>query len=1840
MRMNKNLQRTGLTILLLIVCSMHAAATYDFCHAGQDMQIGQTHGMNITFSEYYDNDTSMNTNPTLEVPVESYRIGNNTVFFAQIIVDVTENGLPSEGKEVSLTLTNLDLNGEITLNHRSGIFGKVLFTFYGLGGNYSYRAELVDYEIETETRQFTVNMTPLYEIFTDNIQWANISDGNTSYENAGGYFNDFYIDTEYNFNDSIILDDAPYVFRAEVDDVDLNGTPLLYLQWDQDQYKQITIIGEMQGNEMVFNTSGIPVGNYSLSIAYLSTSGFSLSRRLHVIAADETAIYKQKNYTFWVPFPYREDENYVVTVNIDHLVISEDPELVMDLHDIEPTGNETEYIFNYAIISDKNLNKTVSIEAVTEDGEVLYSYSGNMSIQANTTYPFNVTIPVYHENGSLIDFNVNFTIGSSKLLLDVDPTLDYMYDKRIWVGSSTGFAENLIEGLLGDVVGDVKKIKSLKDLNDYLSKTKSGVLIKCGAGILSDQILPDDAKKILGIIQSAASEDWTGFAGGSADALGYGNVSKTISIAKDIYTVYDLYKTKGAEGVGFDFIAPKLIGKIPVVGSALGCLYDWAKLLKPEELSFFKYTPACTSGVCTGGERNCAIAVDGEQNSHVVYIGGGNRLYYMKRDRYGNILTGEFMNTPLVDVSGFRCAKLSHPDIITDGGNNAHISADFHWQVVYPVPWGEFSFIMDYVAYRMVDSNGTVIESDVLQGWPGQSVIQDPLVLGLGYGYMFDTLVTCSKIGLDESDDPVVTSNVRVFYPSMWYIFSQQIKSIAYPGLFGGLVGGYAWIDFELGYTLTHITYWNTIRTATYTPGYGVSPDENWVWETVDAHIYSIDPDIDEDGFWSMGSDLKTFSGPSSLDGNYITYLEHHLGDTRLLSTHEGELSSYVNPWDAGLAYDSEGNVHLTWQSGEAIYYYGPAHEMVVLSSPAMANPYITVGPKDWIYIAFIDNESMLSYVKSEDGLDWTGPVTVSVEKVRSFDMDSGTEPGSVCMVYEGYSGQIYVQCLLDPVNTIILIDGPLDFYLEKDGEREGPGIIYLPDGVILIGDTDGFSFNINGSDSGSGSVSVAVAIPEACMNESIACPCMNTHYRNISLSNETAARFYLTDYTLYYVMEVDFDGDGIIDYSLDPNCAPYVEILSPTAGSNYTTVDNVTLSASACDSEDGALGGSAVGWYSSIDGFLGTGNPMYVSNLSYGDHSITAVVADSLGESSNDSTQVFVDDLVAPAVVVHSPQSHTFHTNVVFLNYSVDEPLSNSTAEFSNGQMEELSADTFIYNIALLDVVNGTYQLNLTVWDLAGNPTSTFSSFTLAIDNYAPVLDFIPPVEVFRGELVDLNASGYDLDNDSLNFTYGLPLDSEGRWQTTLNDTGAYYVNVSVSDGVLSDMQFVRIGVLDRPPVFDLLENVRTSYGIPLEFDLHAVDPEGAPVTYSMEGPVGASLVGSHFTWTPTLFQVRNHLVRFYASDGVVNGTTYIIIAVSDESIMCSFDSDCGNDTVDDYCVGSRLYVRGSFYSCRNAGTPESYCILDVVDEFFEDCLYDCVGGVCTSIPLVTEIDNFYVNESDSVVVYVDASDPENDTLSYSINDPRFMQNNNIFTWNTTYDDSGRYRFVVTVSDGFNNIIRQFNVFVRDFNRPPMLSLIPDLNLTQGVYFNYEINASDPDGDLLLYELVPPRFPVNLHTGKLSINPRDGDVGTHLLEVRVSDGEYTTSRNFTVTVNDVNDAPRIEFIPPQIAKVNESFNYQVNASDPDGDTLFYSDDSALFNISSSGLIQFTPSPGDVGIHMTEINVSDMVLTTSQWMPLIVTDEDGVSVLDRFPDFINVTEGDFINLWDYLGGGW
>src|SRR3989338_6620961 len=82
---------------------------------------------------------------------------------------------------------------------------------------------------------------------------------------------------------------------------------------------------------------------------------------------------------------------------------------------------------------------------------------------------------------------------------------------------------------------------------------------------------------------------------------------------------------------------------------------------------------------------------------------------------------------------------------------------------------------------------------------------------------------------------------------------------------------------------------------------------------------------------------------------------------------------------------------------------------------------------------------------------------------------------------------------------------------------------------------------------------------------------------------------------------------------------------------------------------------------------------------------------------------------------------------------------------------------------------------------------------------------------------------------------------------------------------------------------------------------------------------------------------------------------------------------------------------------------------------------------------PVLMQPGNKTFNETDKILINLSASDMNGYLISYSINDSRFSQDENVFSWKTSTKDAGNYTFKVNVSDSYLYDDAVFQITVLD---------------------------------------------------------------------------------------------------------------------------------------------------------------------------------------------------------------
>lgn len=135
----------------------------------------------------------------------------------------------------------------------------------------------------------------------------------------------------------------------------------------------------------------------------------------------------------------------------------------------------------------------------------------------------------------------------------------------------------------------------------------------------------------------------------------------------------------------------------------------------------------------------------------------------------------------------------------------------------------------------------------------------------------------------------------------------------------------------------------------------------------------------------------------------------------------------------------------------------------------------------------------------------------------------------------------------------------------------------------------------------------------------------------------------------------------------------------------------------------------------------------------------------------------------------------------------------------------------------------------------------------------------------------------------------------------------------------------------------------------------------------------------------------------------------------------------------------------------------------------------------------------------------------------------------NGLFIWDVNYNQAGQHLLRIQASDGMLVSSITATVSIENINRPPVVSPIADLTISEKETLKFTINATDPDGDALVFtaQNLPEGAELN-GKGQFSWTPTFAQGGVHEFVLRVGDGESTVGEALKITVIDIGDPPRM----------------------------------------------------------------------------------------------------------------
>ncbi|MCK5283219.1 MAG: hypothetical protein KAK00_07460 [Nanoarchaeota archaeon] len=247
--------------------------------------------------------------------------------------------------------------------------------------------------------------------------------------------------------------------------------------------------------------------------------------------------------------------------------------------------------------------------------------------------------------------------------------------------------------------------------------------------------------------------------------------------------------------------------------------------------------------------------------------------------------------------------------------------------------------------------------------------------------------------------------------------------------------------------------------------------------------------------------------------------------------------------------------------------------------------------------------------------------------------------------------------------------------------------------------------------------------------------------------------------------------------------------------------------------------------------------------------------------------------------------------------------------------------------------------------------------------------------------DLVNLKPVAYDPDEDILKFTYSTPLGEEGQWQTTYGDMGEYTITITASDGELTSSKdaLLIVNKKEEAPTIDEKSPEEMIQEIDedteIDFEIMASDLNEDELVYAWKLDGEEVSYEESYTYLADYTSAGSHTLKLDVSD-----------SISTVSLIWSI-------------------------TVNNVDRP----------------------------PVLKIIPDITIKENEIVTLAPEASDPDEDEITYTISEP--IGDGGI--WETTYDDSGVYRIIVTASDGELEDTQEVKVTVINVNRPPVIDNI-----------------------------------------------------------------------------------------------------------------------------------------------------------------------------------------------------
>ncbi|MBN1971226.1 MAG: PKD domain-containing protein [Candidatus Delongbacteria bacterium] len=668
---------------------------------------------------------------------------------------------------------------------------------------------------------------------------------------------------------------------------------------------------------------------------------------------------------------------------------------------------------------------------------------------------------------------------------------------------------------------------------------------------------------------------------------------------------------------------------------------------------------------------------------------------------------------------------------------------------------------------------------------------------------------------------------------------------------------------------------------------------------------------------------------------------------------------------------------------------------------------------------------------------------------------------------------------------------------------------------------------------------------------------------------------------------------------------------ISPTSGGNFEMNEGTSqiFSINAYDPDGNTL---TYSWKKNSVQVSTTSSYNFATNYqSAGNYTLTLDVSDGSKNSINYSWNITVIDVNQPIVV-----------NTVL-------PSAGGSLSIDEGDSQQFSIDAIdpdggqltyswtkdgvvvstssSYLLTTNSTSAGVYAIQLVVIDIGGSVVNYQWSVTVNDIDQPIVVNSLSPaqgtINMNENENRTFTIDAYDPDGNNLTYNWKLNSVSVNTtnsytYSAGYSSAGNHTLTLAVSDGQKSLSNFswtIVVANVDQP--VQITDHQPSSFTVSMNegsstnFSVSAIDPDGVAVSYQWKLDGVNQNQSSYWTYSTDYNSAGNHIVS------------------------CTVTGDNNSETL-----------------------TWNVTVNNVDRPIVVNSISPSNGG------------NLSIYENSTTNFSIDAYDPDGNNLTFNWKlDNVSVSSTSSYSYVTNFNSAGAHTLVLTVSDGSKSTItKTWNITVLEVNQNIVIDDIQpspggsiEIDETENIAFS--VVAHDPDGGDLSYTWKKNNVIVSLSNSYNFVTSYTS-AGDYTIELTISEAKDKVKESIVYTwqvhVNNVNRPIVVNSISPDPAvqvNINEGDqqNFNINAYDPDGNTLLYSWKLDGTVTSTSNSYNYLPDYNSSGVHSLNLTVSDLDSNISYDWNIFVENTNQTIIIDSInPDpsiLVELYEGEEVD---------